>query len=98
MATAPKKVSNIDKALAQRLKDYWGAYLKQVRNLDIDKDIEKILDRSNSPVEHVFNNHKHCDLSWCYALKANEEKKTYSRHQIVRFMTKQRMRKFICNC
>ena len=77
MATAPKIVSSIDKALVQRLKDYWGAYLKQVRHLDIEKDIDLILIRSKAPAEHTSDNHKYFDTSWRYSLKAQENKTKY---------------------
>ena len=57
MATAPKKFSQIDKAITQRLKDYWGAFLRQVRYLDIEKDIKLILSRADAPVYYTLNNH-----------------------------------------
>ena len=68
LANSPQKVSKIDKALAQRLKDYWGVFLKQIRNLDIETDAQEIIKRSNAPVEHVFNEHKYCSKTWCYVL------------------------------
>ena len=72
MATAPKKVSQIDKAIAQRLKDYWGAFLRQVRHLNIETDLNLVLSRAEAPVEHTFNNHACCDDRWCYVLKAKQ--------------------------
>ena len=74
-AKMPQKQSQIDKALALRIKEYWGAMIKQVRKLNWDKDEKVIMSRVKAPIEHIFNNHKHCDIAWCYVLQARRDNK-----------------------
>ena len=40
-AQLAKKYSTIDKALAQRMKEYWGTFLKQIRSMNWDEDEKK---------------------------------------------------------
>ena len=72
-----KKFSQIDKAIAQQLKDYLSIFLRQVRHLDIEKDINLILSRAEAPIEHTFNNHACCNDSWYYVLKAKQNNTEY---------------------
>ena len=41
------------------------------------KDKERIKQKENVPVEHVFNNNKFCDISWCDVLKAQCDNHSY---------------------
>ena len=51
-----------------RLKKYYSYYIKCNRN----KDIEDIMKNIVAPIDHLFDDHKHCDSSWCHK-KAEEE-------------------------
>ena len=73
LAKLAKKASKVDKALALRLKDYWGAYLKQVRDRNFETDGDEIMRLSKAPLEHCFNNHEFCSKTWCYKLQADEK-------------------------
>ena len=55
------------------MKDYWGAYMKQVRDLDFEKEKTSIMRLSKAPLEHCFNNHEYCKKTWCYKLQADEK-------------------------
>ena len=78
LAKLPKKSSLVDKALAARMKLYWATMLKQIRNLDWEKEKDLIQKRVLAPVEHCFDNHENCSSEWCYVLKARNEGKQYA--------------------
>ena len=77
LAGLSQKESMVDKAMAARMKSYWGTMLKQIRYMDWEKDKETIKKKVLAPVEHLFGNHEHCDSQWCYVLKAKNEGKPY---------------------
>ena len=77
LASAPKKTSMVNTALARRMKLNWGTMMKQVRHMDWGKEQKDIESKMSAPIEHVFGNHQYCG-SWCYVLKAEREKKNYS--------------------
>jgi len=73
-----KGYSTITKADCLHMKKYYGYFLKQNQN----KTYEKMLAASNTPLEHLFDNHAFCG-SWCKRKKelemlANGEKLTQS--------------------
>ena len=53
-----------------RLKKYYAYYMKCNR----EKSVEDIMENIMAPLDHLFDDHKHCDSSWCHK-KAKEEKK-----------------------
>ena len=78
LAVMAKSKSMVDKNLAKRLKLYWSKMLQQVKKFDLEEDWEEEIEkRVRAPIEHVFNNHQYCQESWCYALQAQREGKTY---------------------
>ena len=77
LVSLPKRDSSVSKEVAMRMKSYWGTMLKQVRYLDYNKSNETINRHVLAPVEHLFNNHEHCDEQWCYVLQAQKEGKPY---------------------
>ena len=76
LASAPKKTSTVDNALARRMKLNWGTMMKQVRHMSWEKQKKEIEQKMLAPVEHIFNNHQYCG-QWCYFLKAQKEGKPY---------------------
>ena len=77
LASMPKKDSSMNKATAEIVKTNWGAMLGQIRKLDYEKDYATMKKKVIAPIEHLYDNHDHCDDSWCQYLKAKNEKKTY---------------------
>ena len=77
LATMAKRDSDVSKVTAERVKTNWGSMLKQIRHLDWEKDYTTIKSKVLAPIEHMFDNHDHCDESWCQFLKARRELKTY---------------------
>ena len=77
LAALPKRDSDVSKELAVRMKSYWGMMLKQVRYLKWEEEKENIKKKMLAPLEHLFNNHKFCDVEWCYVLMAQKEGKPY---------------------
>ena len=55
LTKSSKKVSEVDKPLAQRMKEYWGKMLSQLKHLDPVKDEEEIKKKASAPLEHVFD-------------------------------------------
>ena len=51
-----------------RLKKYYSYYMKCNR----EKSVEGILENIMAPLDHLFDDHKHCDGSWCHK-RAEEE-------------------------
>ena len=78
LARKPKKDSLVDKSVAMRLKLYWSKMLNQIQDLDIKNDWKKVKDSVSAPIEHIFDNHQHCNIDWCYSLKATKEGKQYT--------------------
>ncbi len=68
LAKLVKKASKVNKVRALRLKDYWGAYLKQVRDRNFETKGDNIMRLSKAPLEHCFNNLEFCSKTWCYKL------------------------------
>ena len=58
----PKSKTNLKTSMVERLKRYIGYFLKQNRAV---RSLEWFVDNASAPLEHLFNNHKHCDKSWC---------------------------------
>ena len=63
-----KKMSKLD---CLRLKKYYSYYIKCNRN----KSVEGMMENIMAPLDHLFDDHRHCESSWCHK-KAEEEKKT----------------------
>ena len=74
LATLAKRDSEVTNHQAERIKTNWGSMLKQIRHLDWNKDCDKIKKKVLAPIEHLFDNHEHCDASSCLVLKAKNEK------------------------
>ena len=51
------------------LKKYYLYYIK----CNQDKSLSDIMKNVMAPLDHLFDDHKHCDSNWCYK-KAQEEK------------------------
>ena len=62
------------KADALRIKTNWGYFLKQNRG----EGLEKMIAMSQAPLEHMFDNHEHCDQQWCLKKRAAKEGKQYN--------------------
>ena len=77
LASMAKRDSEVTKVMAERVKTNWGLMLKQIRHLDFKKNYEKIKNKVRAPIEHMFNNHDHCDHAWCLPLKARKENKNF---------------------
>ena len=76
LARASKKESDIDSSIAQRMKEYWGKALAQIKTLHPVRDKELIVKKGKAPLEHLFDVHEYCG-DWCYKKKALEEGKDY---------------------
>ena len=63
-----KTNKNMSKLDCLRLKKYYSYYIKCNRN----KNIEDIMKNIMAPLDHLFDDHKHCDSSWCHK-KAEED-------------------------
>ena len=42
------------------------------------KTIDEFVKNANAPLEHLFGNHRYCDISWCNCLKAKAEGRVYT--------------------
>ena len=73
LATAKMSISKVKKSHAERLKKYWGSFIKQTRWTNLDN----MREASKAPLEHLFNNHVFCEEKWCMCLKAQKEGKVY---------------------
>ena len=62
MAKMAKCVTNLTTSKVERFKRYIGYFLKQNRGT---KDLKWFREHCYAPLEHLFNNHTHCDSSWC---------------------------------
>ncbi len=76
LAKSSKKVSEVDKPLAQQTKEYWGETLAQIKQLDPVKDERGIWNKARAPLEHIFYSHQYCG-DWCYKKKAIERGEVY---------------------
>jgi len=72
-----KKESMVTKDLAKRIKYYWSCVLNQLRHLDVEEDWELIETKVKAPLEHLYNEHRYCDVEWCYALQAKRDNHQY---------------------
>ena len=48
----------------------WGAMLKQNKS----KSLEELMQNTENVIEHLFNDHRNCNKTWCYD-KCAEEKR-----------------------
>ena len=60
------KCTNID---ALRIKKYHGYMIKQARHLTLDE----IRLKCKAVIEHLFDNHEFCDMSWCKPKRVAQE-------------------------
>ena len=51
--------------------------IHSIRLLDIKTDKKVVRKKSKSVLEHMFNNHRHCDMAWWYTLQSKQNKLTY---------------------
>ena len=63
-----KSNSKMTKLDCLRLKKYYSYYIKTNRH----KSVEEIKEHIMAPLDHLFNDHQHCDSRWCHK-KRNEE-------------------------
>ena len=68
-----RKETSCTIALTQRMKNNWGAMLKQNRT----KSLKESRENADNVLEHVFIVHVHCNTDWCYAKRAQEEGQVY---------------------
>ena len=61
--------------MARRLKKNWGYLLRQGKNCE---SVDQFKNNAQAVLEHMFNNHTHCNSQWCLALRAQEEGKQYT--------------------
>ena len=57
--------SAVKKSHAERLKKYWGYFIKQQRYNNLDE----MKNASKAPLNHLFNIHDFCNSTWCMAKK-----------------------------
>ena len=69
LAAMPKKESAVKKSHAERLKKYWGYFIKQQRYNSLD-DMRRA---SKAPLNHLFGDHEYCNDSCCVAKKIKEK-------------------------
>ena len=69
LAAMPKKELAVKKSHAERLKKYWGYFIKQQRYniLDEMKNAPKL------PLHHLFNIHDICNSMWCMAKRMKQQ-------------------------
>ena len=72
----PITQSEVDASIAQRMKEYWGKALAQIKSLHPVNDRELIIKKGKAPLEHLFDEHQYCG-DWCYKKKVIEEGKNY---------------------
>ena len=65
-----KSEKNMSKLDCLQLKKYYSYYIKSNRT----KSLEDILQNIMAPIDHLFDDHKYCDSTWCHK-KAQEENK-----------------------
>ena len=64
--------------------------LSDIRGMDRVKDMKKVVNMAKSVLEKNFNNHKLCDIKWCYSLQEKEKKRTLTQEH--RYLTKSKHR------
>ena len=52
--------------------------LASICQMDPGKDMKSVVLKAKAVLEHHFNNHKYCDVKWCYTLKARAKGLTVS--------------------
>ena len=75
----------------------YGYMLFDICQLDWQKDRELIMTKDKAPLEHQFNNHVHCDPSWCCFLQAEAEGKIYTAPNHDPFFPRKKIKKCIYN-
>ena len=75
LSSAPVSVSRVSPAMAKRLKKNWGYMLRQGRNCT---NISEFMLKAKAVLEHMFDNHLYCSSTWCLALRAKEDGKSYN--------------------
>ena len=63
---ASNKMTKLD---CLRLKKYYSYYIKTNRQ----KSVEAIMDHIMVPLDHLFDDHKHCDSRWCHKKRREED-------------------------
>ena len=71
LSKASSKVSEVNKPLVQRMKEYWGEMLAQIKDLDSVKDDRETRKTTSAPSGHKFYSHQYCG-NLCYKKKAIE--------------------------
>ena len=66
LATKAKASSHVTKCDAMRIKKYYSYFIKKNR----DKSFDEMKKRCYAPLEHLFDNHEHCDATWCHKKRA----------------------------
>ena len=61
LAHMPKSQSECTTIDALRIKKYYGYMIKQARTMTMGE----LKNRCKAVIEHLFNDHTYCDLSWC---------------------------------
>ena len=64
-----KKVDEVKKIDAMRLKKYISCYLNQYR----EGDFEYFFKNALAPLEHLFDSHIFCDKRWCWHKELEEQ-------------------------
>ena len=65
---ASNKMTKLD---CLRLKKYYSYYIKTNRK----KSVKDIMEHIMAPLDHLFDDHKHCDSSWCHKKRREEDPK-----------------------
>ena len=68
MTKGPISATRATKLDALRMKKYYSYFIKQ----NCKKPIEWLLEHAIAPLDHLFDDHHHCDSSWCHKKKATE--------------------------
>lgn len=77
LATAPKKVSTVQKSDVEKILRNWGYMLSSIKHLDPKQDMGMVKKKAKAVLDHHFNIHKNCDVNWCYSLQAKQKGLTY---------------------
>ena len=78
LSSANKSESCVQKCDSERLRTGYGYMLHQISKLHPKDDAKEIKKRGRAVLEHMFNNHRYCDVSWCYVLQSRKNKTTYT--------------------
>ena len=72
MTKGAKSDTRATKIDALRMKKYYSYFIKQ----NSSKKIEWLLQHALAPLDHLFDDHRLCDSSWCHKKRLLEEKNT----------------------